>query len=266
MLMMFGPALRKAPFERAMPLNQKDLMILMSPEIGFRLCNVTTEGGLTFEIKDFMTSSKETFGDIDFNQRMLDFADIFQGRVERFFTTKKSDYIFFDQEEQKFIRKLMSKPGITCSVEIYRYYKDKSPERIDFLDIEYQEGMKVTRFLNSCGVKMILTARDFYYLAKPSHEDSRGRKSKYQEYKKEKSENEMSCFFARYSKLKDLTTKELVNKYFKKLTIKYHPDRNIAQGGEDTTDICATITGDHESIKATAWYNKLPDNDAGGGQ
>ena len=40
MLMMFGHALYKAPFERAMPFNDRDLMLLVSPEYGIRLCNI----------------------------------------------------------------------------------------------------------------------------------------------------------------------------------------------------------------------------------
>ena len=272
MLMMFGHALRKAPFERAMPFNDKDLMILVSPEYGLRLCNITTEQGETFEIKSFMISNKDEkgkkniFNCENFDERLLEFADIFQGRVERFFITNKSDYIFFDLEEQKFLRKLMSRPGLSCSVEIYKYYKDKSPERIDYLNIEYKEAMKITRFLNACGVKMIMTARDYYYLAKSRHEQTKDRRSKYQDFMNNKKEGEMTTFYKRYPKLKDLDTQERVNKYFKKLTIKYHPDRNIAKGGEDTTNICAQIREDFDNIKESIWYKTLPEKNTGGEQ
>lgn len=266
MLMMFGHALRKAPFERAIPFNEKDLMILMSPDYGFRLCNVTTEKGLTFGIKDFMTTEKEVFNCDDFDKRLLEFADIFHGRVERFFVTKKSDYIFFDLEEQKFLRKLMSKPGLSCSVEIYKYHKDRSPERIDFLDIDYKESIKITRFLNSCGVKMILTARDYYYISKSNHDNTKDRKSKYDEYVNNKKEDEISVFYRRYKKLRDLDSQQRVNLYFKKLTIKYHPDKNILRGGGDTTSICAQIRQDFDDIKETIWYKRLPEKNAGGEQ
>ena len=67
MLMMFGHALYKAPFERAMPFNDRDLMILVSPEYGIRLCNITTEQGETFEIKSFMISKKDVFNCEDFD-------------------------------------------------------------------------------------------------------------------------------------------------------------------------------------------------------
>lgn len=266
MLMMFGHALYKAPFERAMPFNDRDLMILVSPEYGIRLCNITTEQGETFEIKSFMISKKDVFNCEDFDKRLLDFAEIFQGRVERFFVTKKSDYIFFDLEEQKFLRKLMARPGLSCSVEVYRYYKDKSPKRIDYLDIPHNEAMKITRFLNACGVKMIMTARDYYYMAKPRHEHTKDRQSRYQDFMKNKKEGEMTVFYKRYSKLKSLDSKERVDKYFKKLTIKYHPDRNIAKGGEDTTSICAQIREDFDLIKETTWYKSLKDKTSGGEQ
>lgn len=68
MLMMFGHALYKAPFERAMPFNDRDLMILVSPEYGIRLCNITTEQGETFEIKSFMISKKDVFNCEDFDK------------------------------------------------------------------------------------------------------------------------------------------------------------------------------------------------------
>lgn len=255
--MMFGAALRKAPFERAMPFNESDLMILISPEIGFRLCNITTEAGLTFKIEEFMAGEPKVFGE-NFKQRIVEFAEIFQGRVERFFETKKSDYIFFDEEEQKFLRKLMSKQGLSCSVEIYRFFKDKSPERIDFLELPYEEAMKVSKFLSACKVRSVINCREYYYLAKKNYDETKDRTSRFNNFKA-KSNDEMEQFFKKYPKLKGLDSQERVDKYFKKLTIKYHPDSN---NGE-THELCASIQQDLGVIRNSTWYLRLPERKEG---
>ena len=266
MLMMFGSALRKAPFERAMPFNDSDLMVLINDEYGFRMCNITTEDGERFGIKNFMISDKEMFGkkpvDIfgktPFDQRVKEFGDIFVGRVERFFETKKSDYIFFDLEEQKYLRKLMSKKGLSCSIELYKYSKDKSPEKIEFLDLPYNDAMMITKFLSSCKIRAVLNCREYYYASKSNHDKNKERYSKYSNFTGKK-DDKMDFFFARYKQLKTFTSKEKVDKYFKLLTVKYHPDK---EGGD--TEICSTIRSDFGTIKESRWYINLKDKEDGG--
>jgi len=266
MLMMFGSALRRAPFERAMPFNDSDLMILVNPDYGFRLCNITTEDGEKFGIKNFMISEtevsgqkpKDIFGKKPFEERVKEFGEIFNGRVERFFETEKSDYIFFDLEEQKYLRKLMSKKGLSCSVEIYKYHKNKPPEKIEYLDLPYEEAIMITKFLSSCKVRTVLNCRDYYYMNKANHEKSRERRSKYSNFNN-KRDSEMEILFNRYKQLRDLTSKERVDKYFKALTVKYHPDR---EGGD--AEICATIREDFGNIKEGRWYINLKDKEDGG--
>lgn len=257
--MMFGAALRKAPFERAVPFNESDLMILISEDIGFRLCNITTETGMTFKIQEFMAGEPKVFGE-NFKERISEFAGIFQGRVERFFVTKKSDYIFFDEEEQKFLRKLMSKQGLSCSVEIYRFYKDRSPEKIDYLDVSYEEAMKVTRFLSACKVRAVVNCRDYYYLAKKNYDETKDRRSKFRDFEQRRENDELVELFVKYPKLKDLDSQDRVNKYFKKLTVKFHPDNH---NGE-TTDYCAMIQKDFDIVKNSTWYLRLPEAKKGG--
>lgn len=254
MLMMFGAALRKAPFERAMPFNDSDLMVLISPKIGFRLCNISNERGESFKIRDFMNENEKVFGNISFEERLNDFVSIFPGRVERFFKTKKSNYIFFDEEEQKFLRKLMSKPGLSCSVEMYRYYEDRSPKKIELLDLSYDDALYVTKFLSACKVRMIMNARDYYYIAKERYDKDFERKSNFKKRAEKETRDEMSIMFKRYSKLMDLKNKEKVQKYFKQLTIKYHPDK---EGGD--TETCAQIRSDFDTIKSSRWYLNLAD-------
>lgn len=254
MLMMFGAALRKAPFERAMPFNEKDLMILINQEYGFRLCNITKETGETFEIGSFIVQNPDVFGKQTYTERVKEFAEIFSGRVERFFETKKNDYIFFDLEEQKFIRKLMSKAGLSCSIELYKYDKNQSPKKIDILDLNLKDGQMITKFLAACKVRHVENCRDYFYKnQKNKKTNSSDRFKQYSERKKQEEEKK-NKFFYKYPKLKELDTKERVNLYFKKLTVKYHPDR---ENGDP--ELCAEIRGDFEIIKETSWYINLKD-------
>lgn len=255
MLMMFGAALRKAPFERSMPFNEKDLMILISPEYGFRLCNITKETGDSFEIGSFIVQNPEVFGKQKYTERVHEFAEIFHGRVERFFITKKNDYIFFDLEEQKFLRKLMSKPGLSCSVELYRYHKDKSPEKIDILDLPYEDGKIITKFLAACKVRHVDNCREYYYANKKRHDRTRYQFNKEEFERRKQKEDELNKYFKKYPKLQSLDTKKKVNLYFKKLTVKYHPDK---QDGD--AELCTEIRGDFENLKETAWYGNLKED------
>lgn len=258
MLMMFGSALRKAPFERAMPFNDKDLFILINPEIGIRLCNITTEQGLEFSIRDFITIDEDkVFKCEDFETKMKDFVEILPSRIERFFVTDKADHIFFDLEEQKYLRKIMSRPGLSCSVEIYKFDKNKPAEKIDVLSLNAKESREVLAMLNAWRVRMIVDVREYYQLARDDFEEREARRARYEEFmKKARPKDPMETMFKKYPKLKGLDTKDRVNKYFKKLTVKYHPD-NFQD--KDTTELCAEIRDDLAKVKESSWYINLAD-------
>lgn len=257
MLMMFSGALRKAPFERAIPFNENDLMILINPYLGIRLCNVVKETGENFKIGSFIMQNPEIFGKQGYSERIKEFAEIFHGRVERFFVTKKNDYLFFDLEEQKFLKKLMSKSGLSCSVELYKYSKDKAPEKINYLDLTYKQSVPVTKFLSSYKIRAVMDCRDYYNVNKRKYDENRFDFEKMKSDIKNKKESEMQTFYSKYPKLKGLDDKKRVNLYFKKLTIKYHPDK----GGD--ADICSSIRQDFENIKSTRWYINLIDENVG---
>lgn len=258
MLMMFGPALRKAPFERAMPFNDKDLFILINPEIGIRLCNITTEQGLEFCIRDFITLDDEkVFKCDDFEQKMKDFVEILPSRIERFFVTEKSDYIFFDLEEQKYLRKIMSRPGLSCSVELYKFDKNKPAEKIDMLSLPHKESRFVLNMMSAWRVRAIVDVREYYQIAKDDFDEKEERRARYEEFmKRAKPKDPMEDLFKKYPKLKTLDTKAKVDKYFKKLTVKYHPDN---YRDRDTTQLCADIRDDLAKVKDSNWYINLSD-------
>lgn len=254
MLMMFGNAIRRCPLEQAIPFDNNDLMVIVSKNIGFRLCNIISERGEVFSIRKLMNTDEKNFGKVKFEDRIKDLADIFQARLERYFVTKKTDYIFFDGEEQRAIRKYLCKPGLSCSVEIYRISKEE-PEIIDFLSLDRKEASTITRFMSLCSVRTVIDCREYYYLCN----DKGIKSSKFEQSnakfktKMDKEKKQMEVFFKRYPKLSSFKSKEKVNKYFKKLIIKYHPDK----GGDGET--CAQITSDANAIRETNWYKNMPD-------
>lgn len=246
MLLMFGSALRRAPFERAFPFNNKDLMILANEKYGLRLCNICDETGQTFSIIDFMLDKPDIFGK-DVENRIKNFVDIFPGRVERFFKTKKSDYIFFDLEEQKFLRKLMTKTGLSCSVEIYIYNKDHPASIIELEDIPVQDIHGILRFLSFCNVRAVMSADKYYFMANKKERQSYN----FKKYKEDK----IKEYFDKYPKLSSLDSKERVDKYFKLLLKKYHPDNNMDD--IEACELFKEISEDQEGIKNTPWYKNL---------
>lgn len=258
MLMMFGHSIKRMPLERAIPFDNDDLMVIVSPEIGFRLCNIASELGEIFSIKSLVNSREKVFGKVKFEERVKDFAEVFQAKLERFFITQKIDYLFFDGEEQREIRKVLCKPGLSCSIEIYRISKDKPPEILDFLSLERKEANKITRFLSACNVRTVIDCREYYYICNSKGINKTpgagGFNKKENQKRKSKEEEQMKKFFERYSKLSSFKSKEKVNAYFKKLVVKYHPDK---EGGN--TKLCAQVTGDFTIIKKTDWYNNLPE-------
>lgn len=248
MLMMFGAALRKAPFERAFPFDKSDIMILINDKYGMRLRGICDETGNMFSIIDFMLDKPDVFGK-DVKERVEDFADIFSGRVERFFISKKSSYIFFDLEEQKFLRKLMTKQGLSCSIELYKYSENEPPYIIDLEDIPKHDIQGVLHFMKFCNVRVV-TEVDRYYLL-----ISKAKTHKFNYNKPKKQDGNINEMFEKYSKLSSLDSKTRVDKYFKLLLKKYHPDNN--QENQEAEEIFREINQDSEDIKATLWYKNL---------
>lgn len=257
MLMMFGAALKRAPIERAIPFDNDDLMIFVSPTIAFRLCNIVSEIGEKFSIRQYMEAKTDVFGKEPFEERMKSFAEIMQARIERFFVTDKSDYLFFDEEEQRFIVKALCRQGLSCSVKIYRFHANEKAELLDFLSLDRREAERVSKFLSACRVRMVVDCREYYLLC-----NEKGRKCSehfgYERPNFKKPNTEMDAMFKKYSKLSSLKSKEKVNLYFKKLIIKYHPDK---EGGD--AEICTQINSDFNKIKEGRWYNNLQDLEGG---
>lgn len=254
MLMMFGAALRNAPYERAFPFNETDLMILFDSEYGLRLCNICTEDGERFLLMDFMKDKPDIFGENP-EKRLEQFIEIFSSRVERFFVTHKNDYIYFDLEEQRFLKKLMSKGGLCCSVEIYKYSQDEPAQLVELEDLPYSTALQICRFLNHFKVRKIIDPMRYYNLRREQKIHPNWEGADWGSRFKEKQKSEIKKYFEKYPKLSGLDTTARVDKYFKLLLKKYHPDNN--QNDASLNDLFTEINADYEAIKLTTWYRGL---------
>lgn len=245
-------ALSKLPYDRALPFNSRDLMIMVNPQIGFRLKNICNEIGGVFDISSVCEENKKVFGDVSLNDRAKEFLQHFRSRVERYFITRKSEYIFFDTEEQEFLRKTMSAAGLSCSVDVFVVNESNDFEMIDYRMLNEKKAKNVIRFLSDCAVREVIDCMESYraknYRYRPSN-FSMGKRSM-------KFEDDIFDEYSRYSKLKLVSSKESFKKYMKALRVKYHPDKCKDENAEEISKV---IAEDIENLKKTKWYIDLPD-------
>lgn len=240
------------PLSTVIPYDKDDLLVLASPLIAFRIVKPQDEAGNFFSIKDTMESST-VFACPDFNKRAEEFAKIFETRIERYFETGRASYIFFDEEEQAFIKGIFRKNVLISSVLIYiRPDNETKFKQIDYVDLNSTQYMEVNKHLRK--LKAICMVRpELYYSMYNS--TARKSKDKFEEMMSKKEQTIIEPMLSRYPKLKDIKSKQQLKKYYRYLSKKYHPDLR----DEDEDDISAEINKDFEDIKQTRWYTNLPD-------
>lgn len=247
-LMLFTKQIRKLPLEQAIPFNKDDLMIVVSKNIAFRLTNLMDERHNGFYVQDVM--EKETvFATPEFSVRMKKFAEIMEARMERFFDTGKAEYLFFDEEEQNYIRNVFNNHDLKCGVLIYvKKKKSGKFEELDFEQMDYKAFKKIAPHFKKLGIKCVVRPEKYFILKHQFNEKNRER---FEKLKQNKEGAFMEKMFKRYKLLKEMNTKEDVAKYYKKLAVKYHPDK----GGDP--EVFMKIKSDFEAIKQSTWYAEL---------
>lgn len=254
--MMFSRDLKRLNFEAVIPYDENDIMIIASPTLAFRLSNMVDDNGRYFCIKSIVTeNSVFCCKDSDaFNKRCMGFAEIMEARIERFFITQKTSYLFFDDEEQKFLKDLIKRNCLTCNVIIYK--RENQRERyneIAYTDLPRREAMEVNKYMRRMRVMAVVRPDSFYSMYCASHKEAQERFSKMRE---SKDKDFMTNMLNKYSKLKNIETKAQLKLYQRGLLKKYHPDSN---NGSHT--LFETITSDFEALRGTYWYRMLKDND-----
>ncbi len=246
MLMLFSGGVRGLPTEQLIPFDENDFMLMLSPSVGIKLCNLMTDDGDKFKIGKVIESKKDIFSCESLPERMEEFAEIKDARYERFFITNKSPYLFFDEEEQQYLSKTSFSLNLNCSLEIY--IKDISgpmvKKEIDELSLKTQRF--VIAELKKLKAREVMTVGEAMSLRRAARQDKSS--------KAKEDEITMETFFDRYSKLSSITTAEQFNRYRKFLLKKYHPDISKEEFAAEKS---ARINTDFDVLVTTEWYKKL---------
>lgn len=247
--MMFSKDLKRLSFDNIIPFNEDDLLIIANPYLSFRLTNIVDENNNFFSIKSIMLDN-DVFACKDFNVRCKEFARIMEARIERYFMTNKVSYLFFDDEEQNFLKGLIRRNTLSATVAIYmRDDVRKSYEEIDYTDLSHKEHMEVSKYLRRLRAMMIVRPERYYTMYVSSKKDA---KERFEKFKKGKDKNFMQSMRDKYKKLSDIKTKKQFASYYRGLSKKYHPDM---PGGSH--ELFAQINVDFESLKETYWFKSL---------
>lgn len=249
LLVMFSRDLKRLNFDNVIPFNKDDLLIVASPNLAFRLTNISDENNNYFSIKAIM-EEKDIFDCKDFNKKCREFADIMEARVERYFVTKKARYIFFDEEEQNFIKGIIRRNTLNATIVIYEREDVKNQfKEVKYTDLPYKEYMEVSRYMRRLGVTCVIKPDRYYALYSASKKES---EEKFEKLRKNRDGEFMTTMQRRYKKLALIKTKEEFKRYYRGLSKKYHPD-----SPSGSHEIFAQISADFEKLKETFWYRTL---------
>jgi hypothetical protein len=247
--MMFSKDLKRLSFDTIIPFDKDDLLLIANPYLAFRLTNMVDDNNNYFSIKSIMLDNT-VFACMDFNKRCSEFAKIMEARIERYFVTKKVPYIFFDDEEQSFLKTLIRKNTLTAGVIIYtREDTQDTFKEIEYTDMNHKQYMEVSKYLRRLRVAAVIKPEIYYSMYATTKRDA---KEKFEKLRKNKDKEFMQKMYEKYPKLKEVRTKDQYKTYYRGLTKKYHPD---APNGNN--DIFTEIGLDFESLKETYWYRSL---------
>lgn len=260
MLTIFSTGLKKLDFSRVIPFNDDDLLYMIDKNTALRISNISTDKGAIFTIKHIMetseietgTSKQKVFGSTPFEERIKEFNAIMETRLERYFDTNKSEYIFFDKEEQNFLTKeIFSKLSMSGLVFVYIRTDDGFAE-IDMLDLDVKTSRVIISVLNKLKIRALMRASDYYDANRIIRDRINRAKKRFKTKNMQMKVDRMKVFYLRYPKLQSYSTSKEVDKYFKMLKRKYHPDKET--GNHDTF---VMINNDFKDLQNTSWYNSL---------
>lgn len=260
MLTIFSAGLKHLDFSRVIPFNDDDLLYMINKDLALRISNIATDKGAVFTIKHIMETSEtntsavkqKVFGTTPFEERIKDFNSIMETRFERYFDTKKSEYIFFDKEEQNFLtNEVFSKISMSGLIFVYVRTEEGFSE-VDLLDLDVKTSRMIITVLNKLKIRALMRASDYYDSNRLIRDRVNRAKKRFKSKNLKMKVDRMKFFFARYPKLQDYHTVAEVDKYFKLLKRKYHPDK---EGGNHDTFV--VINNDYKDIQNTSWYNSL---------
>lgn len=241
--------LKRLPWEKAVPYNSDQILIVVSPTIAFGIFELTNEKSEEFSIKSFMQTNQKVFGEESFRDRLSAFASLFEARIERYYITKKSPYLFFDAEEQQFIRMTFSKFKPTAYMEIFmREDQTKEFERKEMVDLDIKEFRQVYPYIKRMNPQVISNFERFYVQFRHYEQT---RLDKMLELRKRNEEKFMEEMTARYPFLQSIENQKGFKSKYRDLAKKYHPDT----GGDE--EIFSQISADFSEIEKTMWFASM---------
>jgi hypothetical protein len=251
--MIFSRDLKRLTFETMIPFSKDELFLIINPRLAFRFSGIADDNNRYLDIKDIM-EKEVTFATPDFNKRCREFAQVMDTRIERYFITKKSPYVFFDEEEQDFLRGIIKKNSLTATVTIYMREDTRGRfNKIAYTSLSAKDHIEVSRHLKRMRVMAVVKPDKYYSL----HVSAKSRaESRYEKMNMAKESDFMEMIFSRYPRVAEIKDRNQFKIYYRGLSKKYHPD----QGGSH--EIFACISSDFEKLKETYWYKKLPKGEA----
>lgn len=256
--MMFCNDIQNVPLQQSCPLGEEDLLIIMDKNLAIGLSNIQNEADQFFTIKTIMEEGV-VFDCKDFENRCELFADIIDTRLERYFDTKKSKYIFFDEEEQKHIKNIFRKNKLNCIVKIYiRENEEDTFKELDFEDVsgyDYMKDpllMKAKKALRKLNVKYVISPDRYIELKQKRSKRVHDFKQSFERKKKEAELKQIQKYFDKYPGLSEIESETGFKSLYRNLAKKHHSD--VATGDDDAFIEMKT---DFDAIKETLWFRNL---------
>lgn len=261
MLMLFSKQIAELPLSHCFPFKANELAFMPGPrkDIFFVLKDIRDPDGYMLSIKRYMEDSP-VFACSDFDARMDEFAKIMDTRLERFFDTKKTNYIFFDKEEQEKLGTTLVNKKLSCVVDVY-VRKGKEVRRVNLERLSERGYSLIRKPINEMGAVMCIRPDQYMRMTNQLRNKGKSRSDRFSAFsnkRKQQENNTIDEIFAKYPELKVEDTKEFAKAY-RKLAIKLHPDKN--QGDETAADKFADMIESVEKLKETSWFRNLKDGD-----
>jgi hypothetical protein len=251
--MLLPDGIRRIPLNKVMPYNENDLLMFVSPNVAFIIFSLMDDNKQVFSTKAIMMGHKEVFACTDYEKAVEDFSrNTLKARLERFFKTKKSEYIYFDKEEQDFLKKVFEKNNLSGFVQICLRRKDGKFEQINFEEISYTDYKRVRADLRSIIAMYMITPERFMALKRVQGKaEQKYNPFSFKDMLNKKDNEKAKKILEKFPDF-NVSSKKSVKAAYRMLSKTYHPDVNK---GEDK--MFKEIKEAYETLIKTLWFKGL---------
>jgi hypothetical protein len=258
--MILPEGVRKIPLDKILPYNENDIIMFVSPDIALVIFSLRDDNKQVFSIKSIMMDNSSVFACTDFDKVIAEFGKtLLKPRLERFFETKKSEYIYFDKEEQIFIKNILDKNHLSGFVRICMKNKEGVFADINFDKIKAGEYKNIRSDLRSLGIMYFVTADRRYaenkVLNATKEEAKKSNPFSFRDMLKKRETAKVDKVFKRFPDFK-VKTKQSVKAVYKMLSKIYHPD--VKDTGDEKK--FKELKSDYDTLKGSYWYKDLAES------